>query len=210
MSVTRSGPLTSGATSSPVLDILPVAHLGPPTSRPAPQRTPRRWRRSRRRCRERSRSTRSSCVRLPSPSRPRTISRNCPESTGPPAAAKTSADHSWTVRPAKSPVLSWTPTSALRRVTRVPGRSGFQPLPERARSRTRAPPPRGSPFMVALTGPSKRVTSSSPMSVSPPTRCGGAMVPPHRVGRFHRRGRTTVDCHPHRPRPRGERRPRWG
>ena len=132
MSVTRIGPFTSGPTSSPSA-----------TSSHQRGSAPRR--------RSRSAATASSIAaisssvygrisvasffpRLVASSRSaRIISRYCPDSTGPPAAANTSPNHSCTARPANSPCLSCTPTRALRRVTRVPGSQRVPPLPERPR-----------------------------------------------------------------------------
>ena len=108
-----------------LVHVLPPARLRAAPAALAPRRPPRRWRRSRRRCTGGSRPRRSSCARSPSPARPGSSGGTARRGPGPPAAANTSASHSWTVRPAKSPTLSCTPTRALRRVTRMPGRSGF-------------------------------------------------------------------------------------
>ncbi len=122
MSVTRSGPLTSGPTSSP-------------------SSTSSQKRGSAPRLRAGSDAYASSislsCSSvygvivvssyLPRPSAfsrsVRIIRRYCAESTSS-GAANTSAVHSCTARSANSLRLSCTPTSALRRVTGVPGRRG--------------------------------------------------------------------------------------
>ena len=132
-----------------------------------------------------------------------------PRAPGRVRVAKTSAVHSWTARSAKSLRLSCTPTSALRRDDPPAGPQRRPPLPgaagvEGVRALI------GSPRSSALVVGSSSVTSSSPMSVSPPTRCGDAIGPPHTVLAAVRRGRTTAGCRRRRPRRRGGTCPRSG
>ena len=73
------------------------------------------------------------------------------------------------------------------------------PLP-RGRQYNACTPRNGSPFISSRLSSGTAVTSSSPISESPPTSAGGATGPPH-TGRSRTPGRSTAGCRRRRPRP---------
>ena len=211
MSVTRSGPFTSGPTSSP-------------SSTSSQQRgsPPRRRPRSAADTASISaicvvgvrldhgrvvlaRASRPSCGRCGSSAGTARTSTSSGS-----RVAKTSAVHSWIARSAKSLPLV---VHADERVAAddPPARPQRRPpLPRSCRSRRRARPRMGSPRISACTSSASSVTSSSPMSVSPPdeVRRRDRPAPAGRRGRS--RDRTTAGCRRRRPRRRGGTCPRSG